>query len=726
MHILSNPLALFVTQAILIVGSSRAVAFVTRKLGQPLVVAEVIAGIMLGPSVLGFLWPGAMTALFPKGSMPALALVSQFGLLLFMFIIGLELHPKLLRGRAHQSVAISHASIVLPFALGAAGAVHWYPTLAPPGVRFSSFLLFMGVSMSITAFPVLARILVERRLLRSRVGATAISCAAVDDVTAWCILAFIVSIVRAVSLGEAVQTVVFAVLYVAGMVWIVRPLLAYLARRTRVELTQGVVVLILLCVLASSWITELIGIHALFGAFLMGAILPKEGSFATALAEKIEDVVVLLMLPLFFAYSGLRTQIGLLDSVSSWITCLAIIVLACVGKYGGSAVAARLSGFPWREASAIGILMNTRGLMELIVLNLGYDLGVISPRLFAMLVIMALVTTFMTTPLLELVYPIERLKKELVEPASSRVLVPRFTAVACVSDEATAPGLVTLAAGLAGSTSPDTRVYAVRLVQPDERASPLIAAEKEDADRDLRADRALDAALIRGQALKSEVRPLSFVSTTPAKDICEVVDVKQADVVVLGWNRAGGGLGTKARSVLDEVMATTRSDVAVLVDRGLGVAKKILVAFSGTEGDECAVRFASRIATNTGGRLTVVVVSLHEDRQSLTRLEHKARQALDLDDAHVDVIRLVDSQPRTAVLAKSRSGYDLLVMSVGAPWGVERHSFALDPDRFFEGDSCSVVLVHPGAAPRAEERDEAASGAYGGRRPVFDTLRPSA
>jgi Kef-type K+ transport system membrane component KefB len=331
--------------------------------------------------------------------------VSQLGLLLFMFIVGLELHPRLLRGRARQSIAISHASIVLPFALGATSAIYLQSALAPAGVARTSFILFMGASMSITAFPVLARILVERRLLRSRVGATALSCAAVDDVTAWCILAFVVSIVRAVSLLEAVRTVVLALLYIGLMVWGVRPLLDRFATRTRVGLSQGRVAVILLMMLLSSWTSELIGIHALFGAFLFGAIVPKHGTLAAALSEKIEDLVVVLMLPLFFAYSGLRTQIGLLDSMSSWLICGGIILLACVGKYGGSTIAARVTGFSWREASAIGILMNTRGLMELIVLNFGLDLGVISPRLFTMMVIMALVTTFLTTPLLERVYP---------------------------------------------------------------------------------------------------------------------------------------------------------------------------------------------------------------------------------------------------------------------------------------------------------------------------------
>jgi Kef-type K+ transport system membrane component KefB len=371
------------------------------KIHQPRVVGEMVAGILLGPSLLGAVAPSVEAALFPATSFGPLNLISQIGLILFMCLIGLKLDPSLLRGRLRTSVAISHASIVLPFVLGGVIAVAFYARLAPPNVTLTPFLLFMGVAMSITAFPVLARILVELRMLHSRPGAITISCAAVDDVTAWCILALVVSIARSAGLGGAVQTLVVALLYIAVMVAVVRPYLARLDDWVGAPLTQESFAVILLGVLASSWVTELIGIHALFGAFLFGAIMPRRGRLADALVEKIEDIVVVLLLPLFFAYSGLRTEIGLLDSAGDWLICGVIIVAACAGKFGGSAIAARLTGLSWREASVIGVLMNTRGLMELIVLNLGLDLGVISTRLFTMMVVMALVTTFMTTPLIE-------------------------------------------------------------------------------------------------------------------------------------------------------------------------------------------------------------------------------------------------------------------------------------------------------------------------------------
>jgi Kef-type K+ transport system membrane component KefB len=276
--------------------------------------------------------------------------------------------------------------------------------LAGRGVPVLPFALFLGAAMSITAFPVLARILTERRLLRTKVGAMTLAAAAIDDVTAWCILAFVVAIARAEGAGPGLRTTVLAALYVVVMLALVRPFVARLATRiaNREGLSQNVVAVILLLLLASSFTTASIGIHALFGAFLFGAILPKDGGFARALAEKLEDLVLVLVLPLFFAYSGVRTQLGLLDTPGAWGIFALILVTACAGKFVAGALAARATGLDWREASALGILMNTRGLMELIVLNVGLDLGVLSPALFAMFVLMALVTTLATTPILEL------------------------------------------------------------------------------------------------------------------------------------------------------------------------------------------------------------------------------------------------------------------------------------------------------------------------------------
>lgn len=399
---LTEPLPLFMGQMVAILVASRALGLIARPLGQPQVVAEIVAGIMLGPSCLGALWPAATATLFPARSLQVLNLFSQIGLVLFMFLVGLELDFTQLRGRAKASVAISHASIVAPFALGAAAAFFLYARWAPPGVGFVPFALFLGIAMSVTAFPVLARILKERGLTHTRLGALAIACAAVDDVTAWCLLALVVALAKSTSPFAALTTASIALGYIAVMVWVAKPLLARTLTRIdrRGELPPNTIALLLGLLLVSSLCTELIGIHALFGAFALGAIVPKTHEMHSRLAARLQDLVVVVFLPLFFAFSGVRTQLGLLSTPTAWLVAAILCGIACLGKFGGSAVAARLTGSSWREATALGVLMNTRGLMELIVLNLGLDLGVLSPTLFTMLVLMALVTTFMTSPIM--------------------------------------------------------------------------------------------------------------------------------------------------------------------------------------------------------------------------------------------------------------------------------------------------------------------------------------
>jgi Kef-type K+ transport system membrane component KefB len=406
-------LGLLLAQIAAVVVAARGVGFLFRRIGQPQVVGEMAAGILLGPSFLGWVAPALSARLFPAESLGFLSSISQVGLLVFMFLVGLELNPGLLRGRGHTAVVTSHASIVVPFVLGALLSLHLYPRLSDRSVGFTGFALFMGAAMSVTAFPVLARILAERRLMHTRVGAVTLACAAVDDVTAWCILAVVVAIVGARGGGPRPWVAVAgAAAYVAAMVLGVRRLLAPLASRFQRDgrVTQDVLGATLLVALASAWATEAIGVHALFGAFVAGAVMPKEKAFVRALDAKLQDLTVVLLLPLFFAFTGLRTRIGLVEGGAMWGWCALVVLVAVAGKFGGSAAAARLTGMSWREAGAIGALMNTRGLMELVILNLGLDIGVISPAVFAMMVLMALATTFMTSPLLELVYPARLLR----------------------------------------------------------------------------------------------------------------------------------------------------------------------------------------------------------------------------------------------------------------------------------------------------------------------------
>ena len=386
---------------LVVIATARALAGVFQRLHQPPVIGEVIAGIVLGPSLLGRLAPPVAAFVFPSEVVPLLGMLSQVGVILFMFLVGLQLDASLLRERRHAVVAISHASIVAPFVLGSALALVLYPRLSTGGVPFATFALFVGVALSITAFPVLARILRDRRMQDTPLGMLAISCAAVDDVTAWCLLALLIGVARHQA-GAVVLTAGLVLAYVAFMLAAARPALRRLV--DEVERSEGVrskaVALLLVGLVASALATEAIGIHALFGAFFLGALIPSHSRLAREMAGRMEDVVIVLLLPAFFAVTGLRTELGLLRSAEHWLLCLAIVAVACLGKMGGAVAAARSTGLGWRDSAALGALMNTRGLMELIVLNVGLDLGLISPALFTMMVFMALLTTLGTAPLL--------------------------------------------------------------------------------------------------------------------------------------------------------------------------------------------------------------------------------------------------------------------------------------------------------------------------------------
>jgi Kef-type K+ transport system membrane component KefB len=386
-----------------IVVTARVVGQLAGLIGQPMVIGEVIGGIILGPSLLGRLAPGVFADLLPPSVVSFLGVYAQLGVILYLFLVGLELDLSIIRKSGHAVLAISHASILLPFLLGSALALPLYPRLSTSDVPFTVFALFVAVSLSVTAFPVLARILTDRGMSRSSMGAVALTCAAVDDVTAWCLLAVVVSVAHSRA-SDAVQTVAFTIGFVIIVLGVVAPLvrrLIPLIDRSE-DLTRTALSLVFIAMLAGAMTTEYIGIHGFFGAFLFGAIIPSGSRVARELNHRLDDFVAVLFLPAFFAYTGMRTDIGLVSGLGNWIICLTIIVAACAGKFGGTIVAARFSGLAWRDSAALGVLMNTRGLVGLIVLNMGLDLGIVSPTLFTMLVIMALVTTFLTTPILDL------------------------------------------------------------------------------------------------------------------------------------------------------------------------------------------------------------------------------------------------------------------------------------------------------------------------------------
>lgn len=401
---ITAPLSVLLLQIFTILLAGRIMGYLFKKINQPAVIGEMAAGILLGASFLGNYFPQISSFIFPPASLGNLNLLSQVGLVLFMFIVGLELDLKMLKGNTNAAIVISHASIVAPFTLGVALAYYTYQHYAPAGIQFVSYALFVGISMSITAFPVLARIIQERGLSKTNLGTIAITCAAADDVTAWCILALVIAIVKAGSVWTAIYTVLLAVAYVLLMLKAVKPLLKKLGNsQSGKDIKSPVIAICLIVLIASAYITDAIGIHALFGAFMAGIVMPADMKFRNLFIEKVESVALLLLLPLFFVATGLKTQVSLLNSGSLWLWCLLIIGVAVIAKFGFSSMAARFTGQSWKDSLQIGALMNTRGLTELVVLNIGYDLGVITPEIFTILVIMALTTTLMTGPLLDLI-----------------------------------------------------------------------------------------------------------------------------------------------------------------------------------------------------------------------------------------------------------------------------------------------------------------------------------
>lgn len=403
-HKLTESWPRLLVQLVAIVLATWSVAAFFRRAGLPSVIGEILAGILLGPTLLGWLWPDAFNFLFQRGSLDGLKLFAQIGVTVFMFLAGTEFDVGYLRGNVRRTLVLSQVGILVPFLLGAIAALFLYRDYGGQKSNFSAFALFMAISMSITAFPVLVRMLEERGMIRSKLGVTALACAAIDDASAWTLLSVIVAFVTAHSMAVTVFKLGGLLLFIAAMLLVIRPRLArwlMAARPADEPIRDGVMAVVLLYMTISALTTELLGVHALFGAFVAGTCMPRGNRYCEHLALRLESFNRVLLLPLFFALSGVRTELGLLDT-RGWLVCGVVILLASAGKLGGCMTAAKLGGMTWRDAMAFGALMNTRGLMELIVINLGYDLGILSPAMFSILVIMALVTTFLTGPLLKL------------------------------------------------------------------------------------------------------------------------------------------------------------------------------------------------------------------------------------------------------------------------------------------------------------------------------------
>ncbi len=690
-RLLDSPIALILVQVTLVLMVSRLMGILFARLHQPQVVGEMIAGIMLGPSLFGLLFPATFAAVFPKdpAAMAGVNILAQVGVIFFMFLIGLELDPKLIRNRGHAAVVISHVSIIAPFLLGASLTLLLYPRVFNQQMPYTSVALFMGASMSITAFPVLARILTERNLHKTAIGAVTITCAAVDDVTAWCMLAFVVAVARSTGTGPATLTAVKAVAYVIVMFFAVRPFLRRLqaVHDRQGTLSQNVVATIFLLTLVSAYTTEAIGIHALFGAFLMGAVMPKGTQFVRTLSAKLEDYTVVFLLPLFFAFTGLRTQIGLLNSGPLWMCTLLIIFVACLGKFGGSTLAARACGMSWRESSAIGILMNTRGLMELVILNIGLELGVITPAVFAMMVIMALVTTGLTTPVLQLITTRKLFGDGIPELRPKRrglfsILIP-------VADPRSGGPLLRLADLLAGK---DGRIVALHLSRPVDRdayRSGFAEASQPVADT-------LRPMLEQAAQMNTTVEPLSYVSQDVPDAISRVARESQIDLVLMGFHKAVVGRAMLGGTV-HRVLSGTPRDVAVFVDRDYKGGPRVLVPYLGGRHDRLALDLASRLARN--GPSTAEITVLHvvpprrrEGRQLDTQgaVDRAFNDPTQPAPVHVRVVE--NASPVDAVLQAAKD-FDLVVIGVSEEWGLASHLFGWRPERIVDAVPVSMLIV---------------------------------
>ncbi len=658
----SHPIARLLLQILVIVFAARLLGRLFRRLGQPGVIGEVAAGIALGPSLLGAVWPGATTALFPAESLPALKVISQFGLILFLFIVGMEVDLGALRERAHAAVIVSHVSIVAPFALGMALALYLYQDFAPVGVGFTPFALFLGAALSITAFPVLARIIQERGLQQSRVGALSITCAAVDDVTAWSALAVVVGIARAGAGWTGLGVALLAGAFVLFMWKVVRPMLARMAAvyASRENLRPGAIATVLLIVIGSAYICELIGVHALFGAFLAGAIMPGDTEIRRRMIEKLRDLTLLLFLPLFFALTGLHTKIGLLNSVQLWLDFGVILLVATAGKWIGSALAARFVGESWRDSLALGALMNTRGLMELIVLTIGLELGVISEEIFAMMVLMALATTLMAGPALNL---IERLSGGSLAAGpivtAERAEAPAGgAAVAAVAPQESA---VILAFGRR-----ETGEALVRLAAALDASGPLVALHMtpdsglstEDRQRYMQQSGAIvnDAAARNGLKVEFVYRATDDV----AREILSEARARSARLLLSGGARtvlSDNLLGGVNRELIEEASCS----VGVLVERGLSRVDRVLVLRKSST-DYRALELLQPACMR--GRFRGAVLTLDSSEPAPEKYEcFKTLENVDIDDAALREFDLVVLDRRLWAELRNAPFRSILILS---------------------------------------------------------------
>jgi Kef-type K+ transport system membrane component KefB len=713
-----NTVVLVLIEVLVVIGGSRLVGWAFRSIDQPLVIGEIVAGIALGPSLLGWLLPDLSAALFPPTTIPFLNVLSQIGLIFFMFLIGLELDPKYLKGNLRTAIVTSGVSIILPFSLAGILSFFIYPILSHASVSFTAFSLFLGAAMSITAFPVLARIITENNLQNTRLGTLALTCAAVDDVTAWCLLALAIAVTRTNSMVDALPTIIYSLLYIGGMLtlgrWLLGAISTYYDRTGK--LSQLMLAGIYMGVVASALITEAIGIHLIFGAFLLGAAMPKNPGLVRQIAEKTEDFVLIFLLPVFFAYSGIKTQIGLLNTPQLWLLCAAILGVAIVGKYFGTYYAARSCKIGKQEASALGWLMNTRGLTELIVLNIGLELGVISSLLFTMLVIMALVTTFMTSPLLEWTYPKKSIRLQTQSDDSQSTDSLQLTEIAATAPQSspinyyrilvpvanpnTQKGLLQLALSIAHNHHQSAIINPLSLIELEE--DYLFQSTPVEANRAI--DRRLEKlnnliGTLEPIELRSIFQPIVQIGYDVAQKTAIIATLDRPDLVLLGWHRAtftNNRLGGRVAQML----GNTPADVAIFIDGSADSApirshQTLLVPYTANNHDDLAVEIALRMLWNDRDRqLELIQIATSDAKDN----EFSAELSSLLDNLPADMhsrvkISRIDAVDPIVTIEEISRHVDLTITGIGRTWGRRKPTLDSYTDRLATCCASSLIIA---------------------------------
>jgi Kef-type K+ transport system membrane component KefB len=600
-------------------------------------------------------FPEFFNTLFPEESLGNLEFLSLFGLILYMFIVGMELDFNVLKTKAKEAVVISHASIIIPFTLGIGLTYFIYESFAPSGVQFLPFALFIGIAMSITAFPVLARIVQERGIHKTRLGTMVMTCAAADDITAWCLLAAVIAIAKAGTVVCALYTIGLAVLYVVLMMKIVRPFLGRVGNlyNSKESMGKSIVGIFFLTLIISSYITEVIGIHALFGAFMAGAIMPNNAKFRNIFIEKVEDVATILLLPLFFVYTGLRTEIGLLNDPELWEITGIIILVAVAGKFLGSFIAAKYVGQSWKDSLTVGALMNTRGLVELVVLNIGYDLGVLSPEIFAMLVIMALTTTFMTGPALNLINRIFKSKQEEIPREISQI--NKFKVLISFGNPERGRSLLRLTNSFIGKLNGNAMVTAMHLSPGKLHHYNIEEYEKES----------FTPIVEESNDLNQSITTLFKVSNDIDSDIAEVANKGDYDLLLIGIGQSifegsllGKILGFTTRIIDPEellnqvtgkdklfenspfdqrtrnILNKSKVPVGILIDKGFTDTANVFVPVFSAE-DTFLVNFAQKLINNSESQITLLDVA--GQLNSNTELKERIRAIEQVAPNHITV-----------------------------------------------------------------------------------------